>query len=240
MFTSLARIGTPESVETVLPFLRSDDALCARAPATPCVAMKDVAWPLRRGVAAATTMPTFAFSPASSPAPCRAKRPYASAATLLDSEQEANVCAAAVDVLAEIGGPAALPALPRCAERFATTHFSGSRSRPRPTGSTPSSPLPVPDSRRSPKTNFVGFANSSIDVPGWSSPKRNAITSSGAWSSGCLATDRARSQAISRGCVPTCRARSSSSSTHSPSTKRISIAKITSSRASRPICWPHA
>ena len=38
-------------------------------------------------------------------------------------ETETNVCAAAVEVLAEIGGPEALPALARCAERFADDPF---------------------------------------------------------------------------------------------------------------------
>ena len=42
---------------------------------------------------------------------------------LLDSEPEANVCAAAVEALAEIGGAEALPALTRCAERFRATPF---------------------------------------------------------------------------------------------------------------------
>ena len=42
---------------------------------------------------------------------------------LLDSEPEPNVCAAAVDALAEIGGAEALPVLARCKERFAATPF---------------------------------------------------------------------------------------------------------------------
>ena len=42
---------------------------------------------------------------------------------LLERETEKNVCAAAVEVLAEIGRPEALPALARCAERFAGDPF---------------------------------------------------------------------------------------------------------------------
>ena len=42
---------------------------------------------------------------------------------LLDAELEANVCASAVEVLAEVGGPAALPALARCEARFRGTSF---------------------------------------------------------------------------------------------------------------------
>ena len=37
---------------------------------------------------------------------------------LLEVETEKNVCAAAVEVLAEIGRPEALPSLTRCATRF--------------------------------------------------------------------------------------------------------------------------
>ena len=36
---------------------------------------------------------------------------------------EANVCAAAIDVLAEVGGPAALPTLAACAQRFRGSPF---------------------------------------------------------------------------------------------------------------------
>jgi hypothetical protein len=42
---------------------------------------------------------------------------------LLESELEPNVCAAAVEVLAEVGGPEALPILERCAARFRGTAF---------------------------------------------------------------------------------------------------------------------
>jgi HEAT repeat protein len=44
---------------------------------------------------------------------------------LLDRETEANVCAAAVDVLAEIGQAGAEPALRRCAGRFPLHPFIG-------------------------------------------------------------------------------------------------------------------
>jgi HEAT repeat protein len=42
---------------------------------------------------------------------------------LLDRDPEPNVCAAAVDVLAEIGKPDAAPVLRRCAARFAAAPF---------------------------------------------------------------------------------------------------------------------
>jgi hypothetical protein len=44
---------------------------------------------------------------------------------LLERDQEVNVCAAAVDALAEVGGPEAVPALLRCAGRFPNEPFLG-------------------------------------------------------------------------------------------------------------------
>jgi HEAT repeat protein len=42
---------------------------------------------------------------------------------LIEREQHPNVCAAAIDVLTEVGTPQALPALEKCAARFADTPF---------------------------------------------------------------------------------------------------------------------
>jgi HEAT repeat protein len=42
---------------------------------------------------------------------------------LIQNEQHANVCAAAIEVLAEVGTDDAVPALQACAERFAGTAF---------------------------------------------------------------------------------------------------------------------
>jgi hypothetical protein len=42
---------------------------------------------------------------------------------LIVSEQHPNVCAAAVDVLTEVGTLEALPVLEKCAARFAATPF---------------------------------------------------------------------------------------------------------------------
>jgi hypothetical protein len=44
-------------------------------------------------------------------------------AGLLVIETHPNVCAAAIDVLADVGTPAAIPALQQCAQRFAGTPF---------------------------------------------------------------------------------------------------------------------
>ncbi len=122
VLTSLARIATPESVQTVLPLLRSDDAFVRREGSDALLAMKDVAWPY---VAALlqdddADVRILACSLVRDMPNETAVRLYCD---LLDSEPEANVCAAAVEALAEIGGAEALPALTRCAERFRATPF---------------------------------------------------------------------------------------------------------------------
>lgn len=122
MFTSLARIGTPETAGTAISLLRSDDAalrtgaldalrlMVSRMPELLATLLKDqdvdvriLSCDLARGL------------------------PSAQAATLmcgvLDHETYANVCAAAVDVLAEVGGAEALPSLRRCELKFRATPF---------------------------------------------------------------------------------------------------------------------
>jgi HEAT repeat protein len=122
IFTALARTATAQSVEMVLPFLRSDDALVRTGASDALMAMQKVAQPaiaallrdpdldvrilacgLVRNMPVETVLPLLC--------------------DLLDSEPEPNVCAAAVDSLAEIGGAEALPVLARCKERFAATPF---------------------------------------------------------------------------------------------------------------------
>ncbi len=122
LFTSLARIATPQSVEAVLGHDRSADALVRPEACAALVAMKEAAWPYLETLlrdrnadvrvlacGLVRNMPNqFAV-----PAFC----------ALLDSDPDANVCAAAIDALAEIGAPEALPVLTRCRERFRTTPF---------------------------------------------------------------------------------------------------------------------
>jgi HEAT repeat protein len=122
LFTALARIATPPCVEVVLPYLHSDDARARTGAFDALAAMREVAWPhvtallrdpdryirilacdLVRNMPSEQAVPLYC--------------------DVLDSELEPNVCATAVDALAEIGGAAALPALARCAERFRATPF---------------------------------------------------------------------------------------------------------------------
>jgi HEAT repeat protein len=122
LLTSLARIGTPQSVQTVLPLLRSDDASVRREGSDALLAMKDVAWPSLAALLHDDNADVRILA-------CSLIRdmPNDTAVSLycdvLDNEADANVCAAAVEALAEIGGAEALPALTRCAARFQATPF---------------------------------------------------------------------------------------------------------------------
>jgi hypothetical protein len=122
LLTSLARIGTAQSVQTVLPLLRSDDASVRREGSDALLAMKDVAWPSLAALLHDANADVRILA-------CSLIRdmPNDTAVGLycdvLDTEPDANVCAAAVEALAEMGGAEALPALTRCAARFQGTPF---------------------------------------------------------------------------------------------------------------------
>lgn len=122
VFSALAHIATPQSVEAVLPFLRSDDASVRTEASDALLAMKDVMWPY---VAPLLRDPNGDVRILA----CGLVRdmPGEIAASLccglLDAEPDPNVCAAAVEVLAEVGESSALPALERCAKRFGDTPF---------------------------------------------------------------------------------------------------------------------
>jgi HEAT repeat protein len=122
ILTGLVRIDTAESAEAIVPLLRSDDAglrtgaldalrvmphaLAAhlsRLLSDPDADVRLLACDLARQL----------------PPPAATRR----LCELLAGEPEANVCAAAVDVLAECGDPEALPVLSACAVRFAHVPF---------------------------------------------------------------------------------------------------------------------
>jgi hypothetical protein len=122
LFTSLARIGTRESVAGLLPMLRSDDA-GLRTGALDA---------LRSSVTLARdVLPRLLKDPDADVRilSCELARVLPSEeasrtlCALLEEEPEVNVCAAAIEVLAEVGVPAALPALAQCAQRFRGVPF---------------------------------------------------------------------------------------------------------------------
>jgi HEAT repeat protein len=120
--TALLRIGDAASVEAILSYLRSQDAGLRVAAVEALQALPAAIAP-------------FLAQLFSDPEPDvrllaaeLARKMKASDATrllcdLIGREQHPNVCAAAIDVLAEVGTPEALPALEKCAARFAATPF---------------------------------------------------------------------------------------------------------------------
>jgi HEAT repeat protein len=122
MFTSLARHATPESIEALIGLLRSDsanlrtgalDALRITVDASPdllprLLSDKD------------SDVRTLSCELARSLPNAEATRLLCK---LLAAEQDINVCAAAVDVLAEVGGVDALACLDECARRFGGSPF---------------------------------------------------------------------------------------------------------------------
>jgi len=121
-FTSLMRARSLEAVDAVLPHLRSDDAN-----------LRTGALDALRGMAAtaAPRLPVLLNDPDADVRllACEILRDLPSAEAtpllcrLLEKEDQVNVCAAAAEVLAETGGPEALPALAACAARFQNEPF---------------------------------------------------------------------------------------------------------------------
>ncbi len=124
IFTSLVRLGSPACVEAVIPCLRVDDPQLRGAALDALRAMIGVALPMLPALLADPDADVRLLT-------CDLARELpASDATrllcdVLARETEPNVCAAAVDVLAEIGEAEALPFLEACANRFGGVTFLG-------------------------------------------------------------------------------------------------------------------
>jgi HEAT repeat protein len=122
MFTGLIRIGTRDSVASVLPMLRSSDS-ALRTGALDALRSSPIA--AHELLSELLTDPDVDVRILS----CELARNLPSAeasqslCALLARELETNVCGAAIEVLAEVGDQAALPALAQCAERFAQVPF---------------------------------------------------------------------------------------------------------------------
>lgn len=122
ILTSLARIGSAESLEAVLPHLRAQDAGRRGAALDALRAMPGSVRPrlpaLLRDADSGIRLLACELARGLPPAEATGLL-----VPLLDADPEVNVCAAAADVLAETGTAEALPALARCAERFADQPF---------------------------------------------------------------------------------------------------------------------
>ncbi|HEX4183721.1 MAG TPA: HEAT repeat domain-containing protein [Caulobacteraceae bacterium] len=122
IFTSLVRHAGPASVAAILPHLRSDDANLRTGALDALRAMPQAVEPQLSALLGDADSDVRLLA-------CEIVRglspnygtPLLTA--LLERESEVNVCAAAIEVLAETGDADALPALSRCAERFANEPF---------------------------------------------------------------------------------------------------------------------
>jgi HEAT repeat protein len=122
IFTALTRIATPDSILVILPCLRSDDSN-----------LRTAAMDALRTIPALLTPHLGALLEDSDSdvrlLVCDLVRvvPDGDAAALiarlLETEAQPNVCAAAVDVLTEIGDAMAIPSLQNCAARFPNEPF---------------------------------------------------------------------------------------------------------------------
>jgi HEAT repeat protein len=122
ILTSLIRTGDAASAEAIVPCLRSQDAGLRAAAIEAQQALPSARVPI---------LARLFNDPESDVrllATELARNMKASDATrllcgLIESEPHPNVCAAAIEVLAEVGTAEALPALKRCAVRFTATPF---------------------------------------------------------------------------------------------------------------------
>jgi HEAT repeat protein len=124
IFTALARIGTPESANVVLPYLRLDDANTRTGAMDSLRAMRDACRPYLPALLADPDPDVRLLA-------CDLVRDAGGAdgprwlCALIETEPQANVCAAAVEALGGIGDAAALSALLNCAQRFPDDPFLG-------------------------------------------------------------------------------------------------------------------
>jgi HEAT repeat protein len=117
IFTALARIATTESALAILPYLRSDEANTRTGALDALRAMPHAVEPHMAALLSDDDPDVRLLA-------CDLGRNISDTegrrllCAVLETEPRADVCAAAVEVLAEIGDLSALPTLSRCAIRF--------------------------------------------------------------------------------------------------------------------------
>jgi len=122
IMTALMRIGNEESVKALLPYLREQDAARRGAAIEALQALPDATAPFLSALLhdADSDVRILAVELVRSMPAAEATRLLCD---ILEHEPHPNVCASAVDALAEVGTRDALPALGACARRFADTPF---------------------------------------------------------------------------------------------------------------------
>jgi HEAT repeat protein len=122
IFTALARICTPQSVLAVLPYIGSDDANLRTGALDALRAMPGQMEPHLRQLLADPDSDVRLLACDLARVTTGAEVPLL-LCRLIESDPQANVCAAAVEVLAEIGDADAVPSLALCAARFPDDPF---------------------------------------------------------------------------------------------------------------------
>ena len=120
--TALMRVGDGASVRALLPYLRAQDAALRSSAIETLQALPDAVSPFINTLLADAD-PDVRILATELVRNIPADRATRILSDLLEQELQPNVCAAAVDVLAEVGTRDALPALRACAERFRDTPF---------------------------------------------------------------------------------------------------------------------
>jgi HEAT repeat protein len=120
--TALVRVGDEASIRALLPYLRSQDSALRAAAIEALQALPEATLPFMTALLADTDTDVRILATE------LARNMPAKDATrvlcgVLESDPHPNVCAAAIEVLAEVGTSAAVPALTACAARFSGTPF---------------------------------------------------------------------------------------------------------------------
>jgi HEAT repeat protein len=122
IFTSLVLIHSAEAAAALAAIIRSEDAQLRTGALDALGPMMDVARPLLPGLLSDSDADVRLLS-------CELVRPLDPQegtellCAMLETEQQPNVCGAAVDVLSEIGLGDAVSVLQRCAERFTAAPY---------------------------------------------------------------------------------------------------------------------
>lgn len=122
ILTSLCRIATQESIAAIAQGVRSDNASVRRGALDALRSVPDLARPILPALLADSDADVRLLSCEVARA-LPADQATAILSNLLSAEGEANVCASAVDVLADIGAAEAEPALRAAAQRFPAEPF---------------------------------------------------------------------------------------------------------------------
>jgi HEAT repeat protein len=121
-FTSLERMAGPETAQALLPLLRSDDAGLRNGAIEALASMPEATAPHIDALLADTDPDVRLFT-----VNLLRELPHARVPAWLErvlrQEREANVVAAAIEVLAEVGTPALLPALQAARDRYPADPF---------------------------------------------------------------------------------------------------------------------